>query len=124
MTRSIVVTLLVCACVPSILAAPVTDTVTVDLLSPTTPFDHYWKRSFGSGHAALTLREDWRSHLKLAAQELGLQGVRHHGLLDDDMEVVTAPGVFNFTKVPSGAMCFLSCHVLQFVLLPLSLTYS
>jgi xylan 1,4-beta-xylosidase len=68
-------------------ATKVTDTVTVDLSAPTTPFPHYWKRSFGSGHAALTLRDDWRSHLKKATQELGLQGVRHHGLLDDDMEV-------------------------------------
>ena len=36
--------------------------VTVDLTKPAsfTPFEHYWKRSFGSGHAALTLRDDWR----------------------------------------------------------------
>jgi len=80
-------------------AASGTDTVTVDLSAPTTPFPHYWKRSFGSGHAALTLRDDWRAHLKKATEDLGLQGVRHHGLLDDDMEVVTAPGVFNFSKV-------------------------
>ena len=29
------------------------------------PFAHKWKRSFGSGHSALTLRDDWRSQLTL-----------------------------------------------------------
>ena len=32
-------------------------------------------------------------------RRLGLSGVRHHGLLDDDMAVVTAPGTYDFTKV-------------------------
>ena len=27
---------------------------------------HKWKRSFGSGHAGLTLREDWRAHASQA----------------------------------------------------------
>lgn len=40
------------------------------------PFEHTWKRSWGSGHAALTLRADWRAHLKRAVEDLGLQGVR------------------------------------------------
>ena len=63
---------------------------TVQMLSPVvnvtvtgiggTPFEHRWKRSFGSGHASLTLRDDWRAHLMAAASELGLAGVRHHGL--------------------------------------------
>eukprot|EP01052_Picozoa_sp_SAG31_P043363 SAG31_NODE_7199_length_1758_cov_44.919228_2_plen_277_part_00 len=66
------------------------------------PFAHYWKKSFGSGHASLTLRSDWQQHLKLAVDQLGLAGVRHHGLLDDDMGVVTAPGKYNFTKVLSS----------------------
>ena len=65
-------------------------TVDVDLAAPLRPFAHYWKRSFGSGHAALVLRVDWREHLTLAVTELGMQGVRY-GLLDDDMEVVVAP---------------------------------
>ena len=57
------------------------------------------KRSFGSGHATLTLRPDWQKHLVQAVNDLGLGGVRHHGLLDDDMRVVTAPGVYNFSLV-------------------------
>ena len=39
----------------------------------------------GSGHAALTVREDWQTHLKQAVRDLGLAGVRYHGIFDDDM---------------------------------------
>ena len=63
------------------------------------PFVHRWKKSFGSGHAALTLRDDWREHLSRAVTELGLTGVRYHGLFDDDMgPVVTidAQGAFAY----------------------------
>ena len=49
--------------------------VAVDM-SSLSPFEHTWKRSWGSGHAALTLRDDWRQHLKRAVDDLGLQGVR------------------------------------------------
>jgi xylan 1,4-beta-xylosidase len=73
--------------------------VAVDLTSPTTAFEHYWKKSFGSGHASLTLRPNWQAHLKLAVEQLGLSGVRYHGLLDDDMGVVIGPGKYNFSKV-------------------------
>ena len=65
--------------------------VTVDVdASPSafanaTAFPPYWKRSFGSGHARLTLRDDWRAHFRLAVDELGMRGVRHHGMFDDDM---------------------------------------
>jgi len=75
------------------------DTVTVDLGAGFTPFDHYWKRVFGSGHATLTLRPDWQAHLSSAVSELGLQGVRYHGIFDDDMGVVVAPRTYNFSKV-------------------------
>ena len=42
--------------------------VEVDLTATTRPyaFKHYWKRIFGSGHAALTVRPDWQDHLKQA----------------------------------------------------------
>ena len=80
---------------------PVRSSVTVDARpgAAVTPFPHFWKRSFGSGHAKLTQRADWQAHLKRAVADLGLAGVRYHGLFDDDMGVVTAPGVYNFTRV-------------------------
>ena len=57
---------------------------------------------FVTGHAALTLRDDWRRHLKQAVHDMGLEGVRYHGLFDDDQgPVVSGPGVYNFTLLDS-----------------------
>ena len=50
--------------------------VGLDLAGPSQPFPHYWTRSFGSGHALMGTRADWQAHLRLAVDELGLQGVR------------------------------------------------
>ena len=55
---------------------PIKVGVLVDTTAPTGPFEHKWKRSFGGGHAALTLRKDWRDQLRQAVAELGLSGVR------------------------------------------------
>ena len=87
-------------------AAPVPVEVAVDTGSASAAFDHKWKRSFGSGHSSLTLRPDWRAQLAQAAQQLGLQGVRYHGLFDDDMGPVVSVGpagdlVYNWTLVDS-----------------------
>ena len=60
-------------------------TVRVDLSGAPAPLPHTWKRIFGSGHAALGLRPDYQAQLTQARDELGLQGVRAHGLFDDDM---------------------------------------
>lgn len=81
--------------------APFAATVTVNL-SDSSPaeFPHTWKRIFGSGHAALGLRSDYLVQLDEAWHELGLQGVRQHGLFDDDMgPVVTAHRAYNFSLV-------------------------
>ena len=77
------------------------EVATTSSVSDAWPFNHNWKQSFGSGHASLTLRSDWRSHLSQAVTDLGLRGVRYHGLFDDDMGVVIAPGVYNWTSIDS-----------------------
>ena len=41
------------------------------------------------------------AHLKQAVTDLGLRGVRYHGLFDDDMAVVTAPNTYNWTAIDS-----------------------
>ena len=84
---------------PSPSGPPVPISVVVNTSAPATNFPAYWKRSFGSGHAALTLRPDWQQHLRWARDQLGLRGVRYHGILDDDMGVVTAPRTYNFSRV-------------------------
>jgi xylan 1,4-beta-xylosidase len=47
----------------------------------------YWTKCVGSCHAALALREDWRSQLKTCKEEFRFEYVRFHGLFDDDMSV-------------------------------------
>jgi xylan 1,4-beta-xylosidase len=39
----------------------------------------------GSGHATLALRADWQRQMRRARDELGIQHVRFHGILCDDM---------------------------------------
>jgi xylan 1,4-beta-xylosidase len=56
-----------------------------DLNQPTTPFPHSWEHTVGSGHAPLALRADWQEQLRRCRKELGVQHVRFHGLLSDDM---------------------------------------
>ena len=64
----------------------------IDLSAPRKAFIHNWKKCVGSGHMLLGTRADWRAHLKLARDELGIEGIRGHGLFDDDMSVVPRLG--------------------------------
>lgn len=57
--------------------------------APTEQFSHFFETCVGSGHMSLTLREDWRNHIRMAARDLGVKHIRGHGLLDDDMSVST-----------------------------------
>ena len=86
--------------VPATVTVPVT--VVVDTAANPTPFEHFWKKTFGSGHARLTLREDWQLHLKQARDELGLGGVRYHGIFDDDMGVVVGHRQYNWTLIDAS----------------------
>jgi hypothetical protein len=64
-------------------------------------FPHYFERCVGSGHGALTLREDWRQHVDMAHKDLGIQRVRFHGILDDDMSVSFSPNETGFVNIDS-----------------------
>ncbi len=52
---------------------------------PTLPLPHVWEHTVGSCHAPLALRADWQEHLRRCRRELGMQRVRFHGLLCDDL---------------------------------------
>jgi xylan 1,4-beta-xylosidase len=80
-------------------AVPAID-VAIDL-SSRTKFPHYFERCVGSGHGALTLREDWRQHVDMAHNDLGIQRVRFHGILDDDMSVSFSPNETGFVNIDS-----------------------
>ncbi len=60
----------------------------VDLAGPSIPFDRYFQRGVGSCHAYLTLREDFREHVRLAQKEIGFGGIRFHGIFTEYVGVV------------------------------------
>ena len=79
------------------------EVVTVDASAAAHPFPHYWERMFGSGRAALSLRESYREDLRALKSATGAAYVRFHGILHDELGVYDedrdgAP-VYNFTYV-------------------------
>jgi xylan 1,4-beta-xylosidase len=63
-----------------------------DLSGPATGLPHFWEHTVGSGHATLALRADWQAQLKQAHDDLGMQHVRFHGILGDDMGTLVSEG--------------------------------
>ncbi|HTJ79472.1 MAG TPA: hypothetical protein VL357_10800 [Rariglobus sp.] len=60
----------------------------VDLLATPVPFNRFFQRGVGSCHAYLTLREDFREHVRLAQKEIGFGGIRFHGIFTEYVGVV------------------------------------
>jgi xylan 1,4-beta-xylosidase len=64
---------------------PMTAAFSCDFGQAATALPHFWENTVGSGRAALALRADWQAQLKRVHDELGMQHVRFHGILCDDM---------------------------------------
>lgn len=74
------------------LAAAIPTTVAIDgTISNGAALEHFWSKGVGSGHAALTTRADWREHMKMAHDDLGMAYVRYHAVLDDTSMYTDAP---------------------------------
>jgi xylan 1,4-beta-xylosidase len=67
--------------------------VVVDLTKPTTPFPHVWERVVGGDWAKQALRRDYQDQLFQCHDELGIQSLRFHGILNTSMSTYTP--VFN-----------------------------
>src|SRR6478735_6405339 len=80
------------------LARATSYTITVDASTQTAGNPHFWSASVGTGTASLTLRSDLQTHYKLANRELGMQRVRGHGVLNDDIGIFKAAGSYDWTK--------------------------
>ena len=59
----------------------------IDAHAPTTPFPHFWEKTFGSGRAILALRASYRTDLHTVKQATDFQSIRFHGILDDEVGV-------------------------------------
>jgi xylan 1,4-beta-xylosidase len=66
----------------------VTVPVEIDLRRDIGPLEHKWSRCIGSDRASITLRESWRNDLVRFQKEAGIERVRFHGILNDDMGVM------------------------------------
>ncbi|MCU1313943.1 MAG: hypothetical protein JWM54_1700, partial [Acidobacteriaceae bacterium] len=88
-------------CLP--LSAEQTESILIDAQAPATPLPHFWEQMFGSGHANLALREDYRNDLTAVKSVTEMKYVRFHGILDDENGVYTedehGQPQYNFTYV-------------------------
>jgi xylan 1,4-beta-xylosidase len=64
-------------------SAPVT--IEVDAAAPSHPFPHFWEKMFGSGRAALSLRESYRHDLRETKKITDFEYVRFHAIFHDEL---------------------------------------
>jgi xylan 1,4-beta-xylosidase len=59
--------------------------LTIDAQAPTTPFPHFWEKTFGSGRAILALRQSYRDDIRTVKAATDFQSVRFHGIFNDEV---------------------------------------
>jgi xylan 1,4-beta-xylosidase len=79
------------------------EAVTIDAHSAAKPFPHFWEQMFGSGRAALSLRENYRKDLRQVKDITDFKYVRFHAILHDELGVYTedrqGKPVYNFDYI-------------------------
>ncbi len=79
------------ALLPAAVAAAPPRAIDVDAAHAAGPTDTVWRLSVGGDRAAIHLRPTDQRDLKFAHDQCGFEYVRFHGLLDDEMHVVSGP---------------------------------
>ena len=103
----------------------------IDAKAAQTPFPHFWEKTFGSGRAILSLRDDYRKNLDTVHEATGFESIRFHGIFMDDVGLYDPdrrtqnPGqaavaaneasVYNFSYVDEIYDGLLEHHVRPFV---------
>lgn len=84
-------------------SSPLPVTIVVDGNAPSHPFPHFWEQMFGSGRAALTLRDSYRQDLRDVKKITDFEYVRFHAILDDEIGVYDEDSqghaLYNFSYV-------------------------
>jgi xylan 1,4-beta-xylosidase len=79
------------------------ETVQVDLRAKGQPFPHFWEQMFGSGRAALALRESYRNDLREVKSVTDFKYVRFHAIFHDEVGVydedASGKPTYNFSYV-------------------------
>jgi xylan 1,4-beta-xylosidase len=77
--------------------------VVIDADAPSHPFPHFWEKMFGSGRAALSLRDSYRRDLRDVKQATDFKYVRFHDIFHDELGVYEEDSqggpVYNFSYV-------------------------
>jgi xylan 1,4-beta-xylosidase len=93
--------------------------IAIDLKAPSHPFPHFWEQMFGSGRAALSLRESYRDDLRTVKDATGFEYIRFHGIFLDEVglydEDKDGNPVYNFSYVDQIYDGLLQNHVRPFV---------
>ena len=61
--------------------------IVLDAKAASHPFPHFWEKMFGSGRAILSLRDSYRRDLRAVKAVTGIQYVRFHAILHDEVGV-------------------------------------
>jgi xylan 1,4-beta-xylosidase len=84
-------------------AAEPQEPVQIDARATTTPFPHFWEQMFGSGRAALALRESYRDDLREVRNFTDFKYVRFHAIFHDEVGVydedASGKPIYNFSYV-------------------------
>jgi xylan 1,4-beta-xylosidase len=98
---------------------PEPDAVMVDGDGATRPFPHFWEHIFGSGRAALTLRDSYRDDLRTMRRSTAISYVRFHAIFHDELGVYAegpdGTPVYNFSYVDQVYDGLLAAGVRPFV---------
>jgi xylan 1,4-beta-xylosidase len=93
--------------------------VPIDAQAAGRPFPHFWERMFGSGHAVLALRAEYRADVGLVKAVTDFRYVRFHGILDDEVGLYDGVShgrpLYNFTYVDQIYDGLLAAGVRPFV---------
>src|ERR1035438_1545310 len=61
------------------------DHLVIDAHAATTPFPHFWEKTFGSGRAILSLGQSSRDDLRTVKQATDFQSIRFHAIFHDEV---------------------------------------
>jgi xylan 1,4-beta-xylosidase len=87
--RTIVLSIMLALCgeSQSVQAQSSPEVISIDARAPAAPFPHFWERAFGSGRAALSLRDSYRNDLREVKHATGLEYIRFHAIFHDELGV-------------------------------------
>eukprot|EP01084_Bolivina_argentea_P212747 361571_1 len=75
----------------------------------------WWNNFINSGHAALTLRQDWRAQIKSTNNILKFNMIRFHGIFDDDVGSVNNINDYSFINIDKIYKHLISINIKPYV---------